>query len=197
MNKFSIIIDNFNQILALTEKNIKLNLRFKFGLLVTFIAPLVIIIMPLIIMGQFFNYNANFGPWTKENYLVFQLMAYNIMLLQGIVSEFPSQLKVEKYWKTLPSIIIAPFNRFNLLFGILLSRLIIISIPFTIFVIICYVYYPISIFTLLFILFLYLLIALIFSGIGLILGIYAITRESLWKFFAFIINLIMWTSCIS
>ena len=68
INKIS-IKNNISQILALTEKNIKLNLRFKFSFIFSFIFPIVSILMPLIIMGQFLEFNAQFGPWNKDNYL--------------------------------------------------------------------------------------------------------------------------------
>lgn len=191
------IKDNVSQILALIEKNLKLNIRFKFNLIVSFITPLITIIMPLIIMEQLFKFNDQFGPWTLQNYLVFQFIAYNIILLQSIMNEFPNQLNYEKFWKTLPFLIIAPFNRFNLLFGIFLSRIVLMSVPFAVFFILCYLYYPISILTILLVLIIYFLIALIFSGIGLILGVFAISNENIWKLMGFIITLIIWTSCVS
>ena len=188
---------NVSQVLALTEKNIKLETRFKFQLLYGFINPIITILMPLIIFQTLFNFNKSYGPWNPENYAVFILSTYNLYLLKGIISDFPIRLRQEKFWKTLPALIIAPFNRFDLLFGIFLSHLIIISIPFIIFFIMTLILYPISLWTFIFVSFIYMLIALIFSGIGLFLGVFAISRESIWRFLTIALKLVFWASCIS
>jgi len=190
---------NLFQIFALTEKNIKLNLRFKYQVIISYITPIISILMPLIILEQFFQFSErfNFSVWNVNNYLVFQFMAYNILLLKRVIQEFPTQLRIEKFWKTLPIIIIAPFNRFNLLLGIFFSQLILISIPFMIFSILCYIYYPISFLTVILIIMIFFLIALIFSGIGLVIGIFAISNENVWKALSFIVSLIFWVSCVT
>jgi len=197
MINLKLLKDNISQIIALTEKNLKLHLRFKSNVIISFITPLITILMPIIILQQFFNFNENFGYWNKKNFLLFQFLAYNIILLQTIINEYPTQLMNEKYWQTLPALIIGPFNRFNLLFGIFFSRLILISIPFTMFFVLSYIFYPISFLTVLFILFILLLIALMFSGIGLIVGIIAISKEGMLRLLNFSISLVIFTSCLS
>ncbi len=197
MITFKSIKHNLSQIFALTEKNIKLNLRFKYGIIFTYISPIVWILMPLIVLGQLFQFNDHFGSWTSENYFVYQFIAYNIFLLKGIIFEFPGQLRAEKFWKTLPALMIAPFNRFNLLFGIFLTRLFLISAPFIVFFVLGYIVIPISIPTLLFIIGIFFAIALIFSGIGLIFGVFAISNENIWNFLSFIFELVFWASCLS
>ncbi len=192
-----VIKNRLSKILALIEKNVKLNTRFKFAFIFSFITPIISILMPLIIFGQFFEFNPQFGPWNISNYLIFSFIAYNINLLKGIISEFPAQLRMEKFWKTLPALIIGPFNRYYLLFGIFFSHLILISIPFIFFFVIGFIYYPISFFTVIAILGTYFLIALIFSGLGLIMGVFAISNENVWRFLSFTINLIFWASCIT
>lgn len=197
MIKFKTIKHNLSQILALTEKNIKLNFRFKFNILFTYITPIITILMPLIVMSKLFLYNSQFGPWTENNYFILQFIAYNIFLLRGVISEFPMQFRAEKFWKTLPALMVAPFNRFNFLFGIILTQLFLIFVPFIIFFIIGYIFNPISFFTIIFIIGIYFGVTLIFSGIGLILGIFAISNENIWKALVFLINLILWASCIT
>lgn len=190
---------NLFQIYALTEKNIKLNLRFKYQVIISYITPILSILMPLIILEQFFQFSErfDFSVWNENNYLVFQFMAYQVLLLKRVIQEFPTQLRIEKFWKTLPIIIIAPFNRFNLLLGIFFTQLILISIPFIIFSILCYIYYPVSFLTVIFIIIIFFLIALIFSGIGLLIGIFAISNENVWKALSFIVSLIFWVSCVT
>lgn len=195
--KIHSINNNLSQIIALTEKNLKLETRFKFTLVVNFISPIITILMPMIIMEQFLQFNNHLGTWDESNFLVYQFIAYNIYLVKSIIIDFPYQLRIEKFWKTLPALIIAPFNRLNLLLGVLLSFSIIISVPFLILFIVCYFYYPISFFTIIAIFIIYFLITLICSGIGLILGIYAISNENIFRFFKLLINLIFWASCIT
>jgi len=197
MRIFDVLKDNLSQILAITEKNVKFRIRWKFNLIVSYITPLITLIMPIIIMGEFFKFNENYGPWTRENFLVYQFIAYNINLLRSIMTEYPSHFQREKYWETLPALIIAPFNRFNLLFGIFFAHSITIFIPFTIFFILCYIYYPVSIFTALFVIFLFFCVSLSFSGIGLIIGIFAISKEKYLGVIDFSIVIFFWFACIS
>jgi len=192
-----IIKNKISQLFALIEISLKLKLRFKFGLILSFITPFIGILMPIIVMGQFLNLNTQFGPWSENNYMIYQFIAYNIGLLIGVTTLFPNRLQQEKYWMTLPALIIGPFNRFYLLFGIFFSHIILVSLPFTIFLILGYLYWPISIFTLLFILGTYFLVALIFSGIGIILGIFSISKENFWKLSVFLLNFLYWLSCIT
>jgi ABC-type polysaccharide/polyol phosphate export permease len=188
---------NISQVFAVTEKDVKLNLRFKFQLIVNYINPIVTILMPLIIFQALFNTNESFGPWTPENYAVFILTAYNLTLLKNTIKGFPEQLRREKFWKTLPALMIAPFNRLDLLLGIFFTNLILISVPFILFLILTLIIYPISIWTLIFVLFIYLLIALIFSGIGLFLAVFAISRENIWRILLLFLDLFFWASCLS
>ena len=188
---------NMSQIFAITEKNIKFSLRFKFNLVISFITPIISIIMPLILMGQLFNFNNRFGPWSASNFIVYQFTAYNISLFKRIITDFPKLFAQEKYWETLPALIIAPFNRMNLVFGIFLSNLILISLPFIIFTIISYMMFPIHPLTLLLIIGLYFLIALIFSGLGIIIGVIAISKEGFLGITNFLITFVFWFSCVS
>jgi ABC-type polysaccharide/polyol phosphate export permease len=188
---------NIAQIIAVTEKDVKLNLRFKLQIIVNYINPIITILMPLIVFQALFNTNESFGPWTPENYTVFILSAYNLTLLKNTIKGFPEQLRREKFWKTLPALMIAPFNRIDLLLGIFLTNLILISVPFAIFLTLTLIVYPISLWTLIFVLFIYLLVALIFSGIGLLLGVFAISKENIWRILLLFLDLFFWASCLS
>lgn len=192
-----IIKHNISQVIAVTEKDVKLNLRFKLQIIVNYLNPIITILMPLIIFQTLFNKNVSFGPWTPENYAVFILSAYNLTLLTNTIKGFPEQLRREKFWKTLPALMIAPFNRIDLLLGIFLTNIILISVPFILFLIITLIVYPISFWTLIFVLFIYLLISLIFSGIGLLLGVFAISKENIWRILLLALDLFFWASCLS
>lgn len=175
----NVLKDNLVQIFAIAEKNVKLRLRVKSAFIISFITPFLNIIMPLIILGQLFTFTENFGPWNNSNFFIFQITAYHLTITFAIMNSFPSQLKQEKYWNTLPALIIAPFKRVNLLLGIYVSHLISISVPFIIFFVIGFIYMPFSIFTFFGLLFVYFLISIVFAGIGLILGVFAVSKENL------------------
>ncbi len=197
MINWNFIRENLSQILALTEKNIKLELRYKFGLILSYVMNILSIFTPLIIMGNIFELRTTIGSWSSNNFLIFQFLAYNIWLLSRITNIFPGQFRMEKYWKTLPALIVGPFNRLNLLFGIFFSQLVLISVPFIFFFILGCLVYPISILTIIFIIIIYFFVALIFSGIGLILGIFAISNENIWNLLSSSLLFIYWFSCIS
>lgn len=155
------------------------------------------ILLPIIIMSRFYSYNAKFGPWTNENFLVYQFTAYNIALISRIVDTFPKHLIREKFWQTLSFILIAPINRIHLLLSYFFSHMILISIPFVIFFVLCLLYYPISLLTIIFIIFTFFLIALIFSGIGLLIAVFAISREKFLTVITTFYGILIWFSCIS
>ena len=143
--------DNISQIYAIAEKNVKLLLRYKINLILTFILPVLGVIVPLIVMGKIFTFTDNFGPWDDKNYVVFQFTAYQILLLFGIINRYQVGIAQEKGQNTLTLLVIGPFRRINLLFGIYLSHLILIGIPFMTFFILCYILFPVSIMTFFFI----------------------------------------------
>lgn len=91
---------------------------------------------------------------------------------------------------------IAPFNKVHLLFGVFFSHLIIIAIPFAVLFIITYLLSPIGVITILYIVGIYLLIDLIFSGIGLFLGVFAISKENYWRIFSIGIQIVFYASCV-
>ncbi len=181
---------------AIAEKNIQMKLRVKYRLILSYIIPILSILMPIIILGKFFDYNVKFGPWTSKNYMVFVFIGYNILLMRSMINLIPVSLMTEKYWKTLPALITAPFNRFYLLFGYIISEFIGILIPFMVFLIITLIYFPISLLTVIVIILMFLGISIIFSGIGLLLGVFAISNENLWSVLEFIARMIFWFSCV-
>ncbi len=190
------ILDNLSQIFAIAEKEIKLQLRVKTNLILSYIMPLLGLIVPFIVMGQIFTLTEEFGPWNSQNYMVFMLTMYQIALVNRMTNIFAGNFQREKAWKTLSGLIIAPFHRFNLLFGVFLSHLISISIPFIFFFIVCYILYPISIITILSELILFLFLALVFSGVGLIIGVFAISKESVVRIINVFFSLAIWFSCL-
>ncbi|MHA1757625.1 MAG: ABC transporter permease, partial [Promethearchaeota archaeon] len=110
---------------------------------------------------------------------------------------FSTQFTQEKYWQTLEAIMVAPVNKINLLIGIIFGYLLSIAIPYFLVFTICYFYYPISFLTIIFIFIIYTLISLIFSGMGLILGVVTISKENYSNFINFFLNFLFLFSCIT
>ena len=188
---------NLNQILAIAEKNLKVILRFKFTLIMYYVNPLLQILLPLIVMNQFFNLNVQFGSWTAQTYTLFLFIGYNIILFRKIIGDIPNQLRTELYWNTLDALMVAPFRRENLLFGIILSHLFLISVPFCVFFILSCIFYPISIITMLTIIGLFFASLMIFAGAGLTVGAFYISNENIGRIMMTGIELIFWISCIT
>ena len=188
---------HLSQIFTITEKNVKIKLRFKFNLYFTILLPFLPVVMSIIVLTRFFGEGITFGKWNDTNYLVFLFTALNIELLRQITINIPYEMRLEKYWKTLPALMIAPFNKMHLLLGIFLSHLIIIAIPFVVFFLLTYLISPISPITIIFIIFIYLLIDLIFSGIGLFLAVFAISEENYFTILTICLQLLFYISCIT
>ena len=187
----------FKKTFALAEKQIHMGFRFKYRTLFNYFSPIITILMPIIVLGRFFQNNINFGPWNPQNYVVFIFIGYNILLLRGMINYIPMHLQREQYWKTLPALIIAPFNRYYLFFGYFLSEFALFCIPFLAFLIVLFILYPISIFTLMSILILFLGIAIVFAAIGLVLGVITVANENISSILSFILNFIFWASCVT
>jgi len=188
---------NIIQILAITEKNYKISIRYKFSLVFSYVSPLISFIFPFIIMGSLFSFQENYGPWNAENYVIYIFIGYNILLLERIMHNLSSQFLSEKYWLTLQAIMIAPFNRFNLLLGYVLSHIIEIIFPFSIFIILCYIFFPISLLTIIMILFLMGCLLLSFSGLGFIIAVYNISNENIAQIVNFCLSMFLLFSCLS
>lgn len=197
MQIFKKIKDDLYQIFAVTEKDLKLSTRFKLPIIMSFITPVLNLILPLIILGQIFTFSENFGPWDSQNFALYVMTAYQINIMAGVRGIFPSRFHIEKVWKTLHATIIAPFNRRNLLFGMFFSYMILNAFIFTSFFIISFFIKPISIISVLFLFIFYFFIALVFSGVGLFLGALAISKPSLTPIVNLGISILYIFSCLS
>lgn len=189
--------ESLSQIYSMAETSLKLNLRYKLRFAMYMISPIISLVLPLIILGKFFEYNAKFGPWTRTNYIVFVLMSYNILLIRGTMGYIPRRFLTDKYWRTIALYLLAPLKTYCILLGLVISRLFLIAIPFLLFFFICYCYHPISFFTVLFVLLLYSLLLLLFSGIGIVLGVFAISNESIWGLLNLFLHFFFWFSCLT
>ena len=190
---------NITQTAAIIERNIYFEMRFKLNLFTSFLNPFVRILMPLIIFGAIFSISADFsfGYWIGENYLLFLLIAFCAQFLRRIVENFSQLFFREKFWKTLQALMVAPINRYVLLFGILISEMILLSIPFVVFLIIALIIFPISILNLLIVLLLFFCLAIFFGSLGLIIAVLVVTKEGIYRIFKIGLTFLYWLSCVS
>lgn len=188
---------NLNQVMAIAQKNTKSTFRFKGALIMSYINPFISIIFPFIMMGIFFSYQNNFGPWTQQNFLIYLFVGYIILHVQGIMGYISSQFRSEKYWLTFQALMIAPFNRFNLFFGYIVAYLVTASFSIVIFLIICFILYPISFLPFLLFMIFMILIIIIFAGFGYMIGGFYISNENMAKVCNFIFSLLFAFSCIT
>lgn len=190
---------NITQTSALIERNILFEMRFKLVLFTSFLNPFIQILMPLIIFGAIFSISEDFsfGYWTGENYLLFLLIAFCAQFLRRFVENFRQIFFREKFWKTLQALMVAPINRYVLLFGILISEMILISIPFLFFLILALIIFPISFLNLLIVLVLFFCLSIFFGSLGLIVAVLVVTKEGIYRIFKIGLTFLFWLSCIS
>lgn len=190
---------NITQTTALIERNIFFEMRFKLVLFTSFLNPFIRILMPLIIFGAIFSISEDFsfGYWAGENYVLFLLIAFCTQFLRRIVENFRQLFFREKFWKTLQALMVAPINRYVLLFGILISEMILLSIPFIFFLIFALILFPISILNLLIVLVLFFCLAIFFGSLGLIVAVLVVTKEGIYRIFKIGLTFLFWLSCIS
>lgn len=186
-----------NQTIALIEKNLLNELRYRVAFLTRFINPLVQIIILFFIFGVIFDVSENLelGYWNTNNFTLFLILGFIFQYMRQILDRYLLLFRIEKYWKTLPALMIAPLNRFVLLLGILFTELIILSVPILSLLIIAYIFYPIN----LFIVFLFMVVlfsfALICGCFGLMLGVFEISNENYSNSLSILLKSLFWLSC--
>lgn len=199
MAKIKSIKKSIIQITALTEKNLALELRFKANFMFRFLNPLIQLFIFFFLFGAIFSLNSGFnlGYWTSSNYITFLCLAYCVQFSKSITQKYNQLFTVEKYWKTLSALMVAPMNRFTLLFSVLISELLISSIPIVILVIIAWIFSPISIFFVFLSLLVLISIFLIFGGMGLLIGVFTISHENYVHYSFIFLRFIFLLSCIN
>ena len=187
------------QIVAFIEQNIFHELRVKSRFILRFLNPIIQLIILIFIFGLIFDIKKGFslGYWDSSNYLLFLLLAFCIQFSKSIINRFNQVFGQEKYMKTLSAIMIAPVHRFTLLIGILVSEIVMNSIPVVILIIIAYILYPISIIYIFLVLLLFFSIFLIFGSIGLLIGVFQISFEEFVPYSHLTLRILFLFSCIN
>jgi ABC-type polysaccharide/polyol phosphate export permease len=190
---------NLRQIFAITEKNIFLQLRYKSTLVSRFLNPLLQLIVMIFIFGTIFSIRAdyNIGYWNAQNYVLFLLLAFSLQFIRSIIKRFEVLFTQEKFWKTLSAVMVAPLNRYILLLGTLISELIFLSIPLLFVFFLTFIFFPISFFNVILVFIVFFLIVITLGSIGLLLGIFSISYETMIPYTEVILRLIFIFSCIN
>jgi ABC-2 type transport system permease protein len=171
-----------SRVLAITKRQIILNLRFKWGYFMnTFIFPLKgLISFMLIYLGFFYSGATNIGGITKETYIVFLLLGMVFMTIFGTGwGMISGSFMQEKYWQTIQGVLTSPAKKIEIIFGYGIAGLINILPFLMISLVSCYIIMPISLTNFIYIIILLLLMYLAISGIGFIQAALILSNEDL------------------
>lgn len=173
------------QSLAIAENDIILESRYKFSLFQYSVFPIIYLITPLIIINFVFTNIGNLGYWNQQNYILFLFLGYEVNVMRTFANDLPNNLYLEKFWKTFAAMMVSPINRFSILFGKFLAKIILVSAQVAFFLILCAIIYPCDPITFLIEVILLLVFAIIFISIGLFIGAFAISKENIWRLLEF------------
>jgi len=187
------------QTIAIIEKNILLELRVKSQFILRILNPLIQMFLMVIIFGTLFNIKKGYhlGYWNANNYILFIFLGFSVQFLKSIINSYRILFALEKYWKTLSAIIVAPTHRFVLLLGTIISELILDSLPLGIILILTLFLYPISLIYIFLVILMFFVIICIFGALGLLLGILIISREGLVPYSDLVFRFLFLFSCIN
>ena len=187
------------QTLAIVEKELYLQFRYKSTIISQILNPLIQILILIFIFGIVFNIQAGYslGYWTASNYVLFILIAFCLQIFRPITEKYFQLFVVEKYWKTLSATLIAPINKFSLLLGQLISWVILNSVGFIVVFVIALMLYPIPIFYFLLFLLVFICIWISFASIGLLMGVFGISNENFGTSFSIILRFLFLFTCIN
>ena len=190
---------NVVQIYSLTIKDLKLKGRYKSEFFVENFLPFLTLFFPFIIFNTLFQLKSDFfegSYYSVENYILFLLLAYSVECSLFLLWYYRDLFYDEKTWKTLNSLMIAPISKFNLLIGFFISGVITRLFSIILTIIICYILFPISLITLIFVSIVMFCILITFAGLGFILGVFEIVNENVSASLSIGISFIALVSCL-
>jgi len=178
-----------SDIFTIAEKELKLQLRFKFPFFTSsFITPLIRITPFFMVYAGFFYFGAEaLGEVTRTNFVVFLTLGMLADVIFNIGYEaFHTKFMQEKYWGTIESIFLAPVHRVSLILGVGLAE-VVRGLPSTaIFLIICYLIIPVNIANFGVILLTFLMAYVFILSVGIIYGSAALFNESFLPIFEYL-----------
>lgn len=184
---------------TVARKEIYLDLRY----ILPFIArnlvnPLKIAGWFLVIYYGFFSFspNVNFGSFTKENYIANLLIGIIFYIFYNIaMTDLPTKMSLEKWWKTIQGFLIAPVNGLKLILGISLAEFIKVFFSFIIIAIIVIFLHPISFINFLFVMLIILVTFFYMMSLGLIRATYVLVNENVATIVEYFYLIVGFLSC--
>ena len=173
---------NLEEIIAITKKEFKLSIRFKTAyLLNTFINPILSIIPLFLIYYGFLHYGGGegFGGITLDNYVAFLIFGIigQSFFYNGI-NAFAVKFREEKFWRTIESLFIAPINYISLIIGVGINVVLKLIPLLFIFILIASLFSSASLIEILLIILMMLVMLLFCLGVGLIFGALTLFSEN-------------------
>ena len=190
---------NNQQLSALVERQLLFETRFKFSFIQNLITPFLQMLVIFFIFGVIYAVDDQyvFGYWTSSNFTLFLLIGFSIQYINPLIDKFQRGLQNEKYWKTLQALLIAPLNRFVIIFGIAFAHLIVYSLPIVFIMVLAFIVSPIPIYIFFLVLLVYFSIILTFGAIGLLLGAFVISNENVSSTASLFMKILFWLSCVT
>ncbi|MHA1277496.1 MAG: ABC transporter permease [Candidatus Helarchaeota archaeon] len=190
----------FQQIVAITEKEIRLELRFgKDFFLKLIVTPLLFLIPYFLLYMGIFNYvTEDLGTLTPENYPVWLFLG-SIFFTFGLngFNSFDTKFMYEKYWMTIQALMLTPISRYAILIGGTIETFIRSFITFLIFVIFSYIFLPTGIINIFAIILILNIILAASMGIGILRGGIALVNENYRSFLSYFVFFVLFFSCYS
>jgi ABC-type polysaccharide/polyol phosphate export permease len=187
------------EILAITEKELKLHLRFKFGFFISsFVHPVLAIVPIIIIYYGFLHYSGaeSFAEITLSNYINFLLLgALAHSFFSYGTNSFTSKFLNEKFWKTIETLFMSPISRFSIIFVFVLAEFIRLLPTLFIFSLISAVFILPSFINFVIILVALILVFVICLSVGLIAGSLSLGNENFIQPFAYFFSAWNLASC--
>lgn len=176
---------------AILEKELKLELRFKFSFIFSsLLDPMINAFWFGLLYFGFFSLGAQ-PLWgvTKEGFIPFLILGCltNAFFSLGF-GAFSYKLLFEKFWQTIEAFLVAPVSRFHLLIGLGFMEFIRISFSLILFLSFCFWFKPVSLVTLLLVPLILISLLIGSLGVGLLRGIFTLTNENILPFF----NILYW-----
>jgi len=179
MNKITPIV---NQILAIAEKDLRLESRFIIPFLShLFFSPLKTAVWFLVVYYGFFTAgSAGVGSFNSGNYFLFVMIGSLFQLLFTIaLTDFPSKFFYEKFWQTIQGFLVAPINSMKLVLGLGFSQLVMASFAILVLILIAFFISPIPFINLVIIVSILIMLFLGLMFIGLIRAGLVLVSENL------------------
>ena len=186
--------------LAIAEKELKLNFRYKWAFFISnLLNPLLRAGPFLLVYYGFFAIagdSVSIGGVSSLSFVVFLLlgMLVDIFLHSGL-TVFSDNFLREKFWQTIQGFLLAPTHKLSLVIGVGISQLVAIFPTMLFFLLITFIWQPVSPLVLVFCLLVLAGAFLIALGAGLLLGSAALFNENFVPIFGYLRVIWVFFSC--